>query len=97
MLVAAASILSGFAGYYLHGSSSHSSSRDEPSKQVVPAKSELNSQYGSPEDFKRAIRELEETFPSEDKVSTDPEVLHVHGYSENDYHPGKQAVICQKG
>lgn len=28
----------------------------------------------------------------EDKVSTDHEVLHVHGYSENDYHPGAPAL-----
>lgn len=28
-----------------------------------------------------------------DKVSTDPEVLHVHGYSENDYHPGSAPTV----
>ena len=28
-----------------------------------------------------------------DKVSTDPEILHVHGYSENDYHPGTSVIF----
>lgn len=28
-----------------------------------------------------------------DRVSTDPEVLHVHGYSENDYHPGTSSLF----
>ncbi|EKM52199.1 uncharacterized protein PHACADRAFT_101477 [Phanerochaete carnosa HHB-10118-sp] len=28
-----------------------------------------------------------------DTVSTDPEVLHIHGYSENDYHPGSAPTV----
>ena len=48
----------------------------------------LNNSYGSVEDFKKAIDELRAAFPGEDTVSTDPEVLSTHGFSDNDYHPG---------
>ncbi|KAI0933110.1 hypothetical protein AcV7_004679 [Taiwanofungus camphoratus] len=57
------------------------------------SRSGLNEQYGSPDDFQRAIKELRETFPAEDAVSTDPEDLHVHGFSENDYHPGSSPTV----
>jgi len=53
----------------------------------------LNDKYGSPEDFQRAIQELRDTFPDQDTVSTDPDDLHVHGYSENDYHPGSSPCV----
>ena len=52
------------------------------------SESGLNDKYGSPEDFQRAIQELLDTFASQDAVSTDPDDLHLHGYSDNDYHPG---------
>ncbi|EGN93922.1 hypothetical protein SERLA73DRAFT_144955 [Serpula lacrymans var. lacrymans S7.3] len=45
-------------------------------------------QYGSPKDFEKAIEELRLSFDSEDVVSTDAEDLRIHGFSENDYHPG---------
>ncbi|THH29532.1 hypothetical protein EUX98_g4647 [Antrodiella citrinella] len=48
----------------------------------------LNEQYGSMADFQKAIGELRATFPREDVVSTDAEVLEIHGTSDNDYHPG---------
>ena len=44
-------------------------------------------QFGSSDDFKKAIQELQSTFPAKDKVSVDPDDLRVHGFSENDYHP----------
>lgn len=47
----------------------------------------LNDKYGSLEDFSQAIEILRIRLP-EDAVSTDPDVLEVHGFSENDYHPG---------
>ena len=49
----------------------------------------LNDKYGSVEDFKQAIQSLEAILPK-DAVSTDPDVLEVHGFSENDYHPGNR-------
>lgn len=49
----------------------------------------LNEQYGSAADFQKAIGELRATFPKEDVVSTDVEVLELHGNSDNDYHPGE--------
>ena len=45
-------------------------------------------QFGSSDDFKKAIQELQSTFPASDKVSVNPDDLHVHGFSLNDYHPG---------
>ena len=46
-----------------------------------------STQFGSSDDFKKAIQELQSTFPAKDKVSVDPDDLRVHGFSENDYHP----------
>ncbi|KAI0736753.1 FAD-linked oxidase-like protein [Fomitopsis betulina] len=53
----------------------------------------LNDKYGSPEDFQRAIQELRDSFADKDAVSTDPDDLHTHGYSENDYHPGTSPSV----
>ena len=48
-----------------------------------------STQFGSPSDFKKAIQELQSTFPLDaHKVSADPDDLHVHGFSANDHHPG---------
>lgn len=47
-----------------------------------------STQFGSSQDFKKAIQELQSTFPANDKVSVDPDDLHVHGFSANDHHPG---------
>ncbi|KAH7910905.1 FAD-linked oxidase-like protein [Hygrophoropsis aurantiaca] len=44
--------------------------------------------YGSPAEFEQAIKELQGSFDSEDVVSTDPEDLRIHGFSENDHHTG---------
>ena len=55
---------------------------------TVSSPIKLNNKYGSPEDFQRAIQELRDSFANKDAVSTDPDDLHTHGYSENDYHPG---------
>ena len=48
-----------------------------------------STQFGSPGDFKRAIQDLQFTFSLDaNKVSVDPDDLHVHGFSANDHHPG---------
>ncbi|KAF8815719.1 hypothetical protein BYT27DRAFT_6661810 [Phlegmacium glaucopus] len=47
-----------------------------------------STQFGSSDDFKKAIQELQSTFPVNDKVSTDPDDLQVHGFSANDHHSG---------
>lgn len=50
--------------------------------------------YGTPEDFRKAIQELRHTFGNDSEghesavVSTNPDDLQIHGFSENDYHPG---------
>ncbi|PCH37975.1 hypothetical protein WOLCODRAFT_135969 [Wolfiporia cocos MD-104 SS10] len=80
-----ASTLGGLGGYYLaNGYAKKPETR--------PSLTGLNDQYGSPAVFQRAILELRETFP-EEIVSTDPDDLHVHGYSENDYHPGSSPTV----
>ncbi|KXN82036.1 D-lactate dehydrogenase [cytochrome], mitochondrial [Leucoagaricus sp. SymC.cos] len=53
----------------------------------------LTTGYGSPEDFRQAIQELKETFGPEetapgDLVTTNPDVLHDHGFSALVYHEG---------
>jgi hypothetical protein len=45
-------------------------------------------QYGSPEDFAKAIEDLKTTFPPDGAVSTDQDVLHAHGFSIIHYLPG---------
>lgn len=45
--------------------------------------------YGTPEDFERAIQSLRQELSHIDGgVSTNPDDLHAHGFSVNDYHPG---------
>ena len=75
------SVLSGALGYYLATSAS------DEATQHNSASADLSSNYGSPEDFKKAIEELKQTFPQQDTVTTEAEDLEVHGFSENDYHP----------
>ena len=76
-----ASIASSVGGYALATVSTGPS--------VPDAQSAREPQYGTPADFSKAIEELRSTFPSGDSVSTDPDDLYVHGFSEYDYHPGK--------
>jgi D-lactate dehydrogenase (cytochrome) len=54
---------------------------------ISEALEETEHKYGTPKDFEQAIRELRALFDSDDAVSTHPEDLRIHGYSENDYHP----------
>lgn len=48
--------------------------------------------YGTPEDFQKAIQEMRHAFNNKGHesgiVSTDPDDLRIHGFSDNDYHPG---------
>ncbi|KAI0366688.1 hypothetical protein BV20DRAFT_1002077 [Pilatotrama ljubarskyi] len=83
------SALSGaFAMFYLA-----TSGNDDEATQRNRASSELNSKYGTPDDFKKAIEELRRAFPDEDTVSTDPAHLEEHGFSENDYHPSSHPSV----
>lgn len=45
------------------------------------------SRFGSKQDYENAIHELKALFPG-NAASTDADVLLVHGFSLNDYHPG---------
>ncbi|KAJ4480161.1 FAD-binding domain-containing protein [Lentinula aciculospora] len=58
------------------------------SSPLTPSSSPTKLQYGSAEDFDKAIEELKRIFSAEDTVSTDPEDVYNHGFSVNDYHPG---------
>jgi len=60
-------------------------------RRQVPAENDEPT-YGTPEDFQQAIRELRHTFSNEayepGVVSTDPDDLRIHGFSQNDHHLG---------
>lgn len=75
-------ICSGILGYSLATLNKPSAIRD-------PGLDDQTPQYGSAEDFGKAIAELQDVF-SDDIVSTNPDVLYSHGFSVNDYHPGIQ-------
>ena len=77
---AAGSLVSGAVAYWFASQTGRSGSDGAV---------ELNGQYGSQEDFRRAIEELKRLFPDEDTVTDDVEHLEEHGFSENDYHPGE--------
>lgn len=74
--------LGGAVGYALGSGSRPSGATTAPSTSSVP-------QYGTPEDFKAAIRELQRALPG-DMVTDDEDVLQEHGFSTNDYHPGER-------
>lgn len=71
-----------------YATKSPSSATASQKSQLLDTCSGLNNAYGTPEDFQKAISELRAAFSDEHAVSTDPEDLHVHGFSDNDYHPG---------
>ncbi|KAK7031045.1 D-lactate ferricytochrome c oxidoreductase [Paramarasmius palmivorus] len=86
LLLAGTSILSGLLGYAL-------ASPKEQKVDKPESKSQFG-QYGTPEDFRKAIEELRGAFKHDpDAVTTDPEELRIHGFSENDYHPGTPHTV----
>lgn len=87
-LLALGTALGGALGYYLSGANS----KDTGSR-VSSSVSGFNDTYGTPADFQKAISELQAAFPAEGVVSTDPDDLEVHGFSDNDYHPGSCPTV----
>ena len=91
-------ITSGLAGYFLATQlGAEPSGISLVSKALGLSESHLddyftNPKFGSPKDFDAAIRELKEVFPAGDKVTTDAEDLHDHGFSVNDYLPGEDEL-----
>jgi D-lactate dehydrogenase (cytochrome) len=71
-------------GSYYAGSSRGSASTSTTNVAAVPLPV-----YGTQEDFKRAIKELEASF-DKDVVSTDPANLATHGFSPNVMHEGER-------
>ncbi|KAI0701555.1 hypothetical protein C8T65DRAFT_656298 [Cerioporus squamosus] len=72
------SVVSGALGYYL------ATSRTDTDR----ISTDFNTQYGSPDDFLKAIRELQDAFQhDEDAVSTDAEELERHGTANFAMHP----------
>lgn len=59
-------------------------------------KDSKKSTYGTPDDFLKAIDTLRQDLSHIDGgVSTDPDDLHAHGFSANDYHPGTVSLtLC---
>jgi len=83
-LFVGASVGSGLLGYVLAQTQTHESLDTRTAANVPDSPT-----FGSPLEFQKAISELKATFKDESAVSTDPEDLRVHGFSENDYYPGK--------
>lgn len=71
VLASAAAVIGGLAGFYFAHPTSDTPTHNRPIK--------FNDQYGTPKDFQNAIQELRKALPSEDMVSTDPNVLASHG------------------
>lgn len=80
--------------YYATSSSPPSSKKKS---QIYHTAAGLNEEYGTPEDFQKAIVELRTTFPQDGYVSTDGDDLHLHGFSDNDYHPGMSICRARRG
>ncbi|KZT09513.1 uncharacterized protein LAESUDRAFT_646124 [Laetiporus sulphureus 93-53] len=85
--LAIGSAISAYLGYY------YAIKHETQHPETRVSTSGLNDQYGTPQDFQKAIAELRQTFPSANAVSTDPDELHVHGHSENDYHPDSPPTV----
>jgi hypothetical protein len=82
-LLVGASIGSGVLGYIFAQNQQTHEAHDAKSNAIPDSPT-----FGSPLEFQKAISELRATFADESAVSTDPDDLHVHGFSENDYYPG---------
>jgi D-lactate dehydrogenase (cytochrome) len=81
LTLSVASLISGCVGFYL-------ATRDTEDTSKSPIV--LSSKYASPRECAQAIAELEKTFSDDaDAVSTNPDDVAAHGFSSNDYHPGK--------
>ncbi|KAG9091471.1 hypothetical protein FRC06_000554, partial [Ceratobasidium sp. 370] len=68
---------SGLAGYFVATQYGSTSTRLD---------SLVNPQYATKAQIQEAVKELESLLPA-GSVSTDPNVLRIHGFSENSYHP----------
>ncbi|KAG6900076.1 hypothetical protein C0993_003426 [Termitomyces sp. T159_Od127] len=79
-ILALSCILSGFIGFKLAKTWGASSSEKAGGIE--------RPRYGTAKDFEQAIQELKEAFSDADAVSTDPEDLRIHGFSDYDYRPG---------
>ncbi|KAF5349775.1 hypothetical protein D9758_010226 [Tetrapyrgos nigripes] len=79
-IVLGLSLTSAMIGYHLAQSS----------RTTLPSKPK----FGTPADFDKAIDELRQAFHDDaDIVSTDTDDLRLHGFSENDYHPGSPHTV----
>jgi hypothetical protein len=83
LTIALVAALVGLGSYYV-GSSRGSVSASATKTAAAPLPV-----YGTQEDFKRAIKELEASF-AEGVVSTDPANLSTHGFSPNVMHEGER-------
>ena len=86
LAIALGTALIGLGSYYV-GSSRGSTSTSTTN--VAGASAPV---YGTQEDFKRAIKELEASF-EEGIVSTDPANLATHGFSPNVMHEGERCSL----
>lgn len=88
--IVGASIGSGILGYILaQNQQAHKLKARDARADAVPD----SPTFGSPLDFQKAILELKATFVDASAVSTDPDDLHTHGFSKNDYYSGAFLLI----
>ncbi|TFK55021.1 hypothetical protein OE88DRAFT_1653638 [Heliocybe sulcata] len=53
----------------------------------------FNTEYASPDELQKAIQELRQAFPEEDRVVTEPETVKDYGSSDNSYHPSTPHAV----
>ncbi|KAF8074141.1 FAD-linked oxidase-like protein [Lyophyllum atratum] len=80
LLLVVSSFASGLVGFKIASTQADSTSAKTGNGQEP--------RFGSPDEFKQAIEALRAAFPDPDTVSTDPEDLRIHGFSDYDYRPG---------
>jgi D-lactate dehydrogenase (cytochrome) len=84
VLAAGLAVASGAAGYTFANSSGQVAEARH-----APPPERSTPQYGTPDDYKKAIGELLEAFGGdEEAVSTDEGTLELHGFGVHDSHPG---------
>lgn len=58
-----------------------------------PKEKEKEKEKNKTYDVPALLADLRAALPLEHQVSTDAEILHAHGFSENDYHPGSTPTV----
>jgi hypothetical protein len=90
LTIALGTTIVGIGSYYI-GSRNDGSASTKAASGARAAEAAPTPVYGTQEDFKRAIKELQDSF-EENMVSTDPSNLFTHGFSPNVMHEGESPI-----